>query len=119
MSWSITFAGLVACLAVQAAAGSASGFSNGFQGVANGDQHVLKPGSLNGSIPLDAVGQDSHESLRCASYHTNLLIGLEHFTHPAFADYRLRITEPKLCDPSVKQYSGYLDISETRHLFFW
>lgn len=29
------------------------------------------------------------------------------------------MVEPKLCDPSVKQLSGYLDISETRHLFFW
>ncbi|KAL1951716.1 hypothetical protein VTO73DRAFT_865 [Trametes versicolor] len=97
MSWSIALAGLVACLAVQAAA---SGFSNEFQAVGAGDQHVLEPGSLNGSIPPDTVE-------------------LEHFTHPAFADYRLRITEPKLCDPSVKQYSGYLDVSETRHLFFW
>lgn len=29
------------------------------------------------------------------------------------------MTEPKLCDPSVKQYSGYLDIAEDKHLFFW
>ncbi|OBZ79755.1 Carboxypeptidase Y A [Grifola frondosa] len=40
-------------------------------------------------------------------------------THPAFSGYRLRVTKPKLCDPTVKQYSGYLDISEHRHLFFW
>ncbi|KAI0368924.1 peptidase S10 serine carboxypeptidase [Pilatotrama ljubarskyi] len=43
----------------------------------------------------------------------------EHYTHPAFSDYRLWISRPKLCDPSVKQYSGFLDISKTRHLFFW
>lgn len=40
-------------------------------------------------------------------------------THHAYPEHRLRITQPKLCDTSVKQYSGYLDISETRHLFFW
>ena len=45
---------------------------------------------------------------------------LDHqFTHPAFSNYRLRVTSPKICDPTVKQYSGYLDISDTRHLFFW
>ncbi|EGO03578.1 hypothetical protein SERLA73DRAFT_175099 [Serpula lacrymans var. lacrymans S7.3] len=39
--------------------------------------------------------------------------------HPQFTDYQLRVTEPKLCDPKVKQYSGYLDISDDKHLFFW
>lgn len=39
--------------------------------------------------------------------------------HPHFGDYKLRVTEPKLCDPSVKQYSGYLDITDDKHLFFW
>ncbi|KAH7915045.1 Alpha/Beta hydrolase protein [Hygrophoropsis aurantiaca] len=39
--------------------------------------------------------------------------------HSQFADYQLRITEPKLCDSSVKQYSGYLDITDDKHLFFW
>ncbi|KAF7441184.1 hypothetical protein PC9H_001533 [Pleurotus ostreatus] len=40
-------------------------------------------------------------------------------SHPKFDDYQLRVTEPKLCDPSVQQYSGYLDIAEGKHLFFW
>ena len=39
--------------------------------------------------------------------------------HPAFPLHRLRVVEPHVCDPDVKQLSGYLDISETRHLFFW
>ena len=29
------------------------------------------------------------------------------------------LKEPQLCDPNVTQYSGYLDISDTKHLFFW
>ncbi|KAF9265881.1 carboxypeptidase C [Marasmius fiardii PR-910] len=40
-------------------------------------------------------------------------------SHPMFNKHQLRVTEPKLCDPDVKQYSGYLDISESKHLFFW
>ena len=44
---------------------------------------------------------------------------VELLTHPSFADYQMRLTEPKLCDPDVKQYSGYLDISDEKHLFFW
>ncbi|KAH8115994.1 serine carboxypeptidase [Phellopilus nigrolimitatus] len=36
-----------------------------------------------------------------------------------FDDYQMRVTEPKLCDPGVQQYSGYLDISDGKHLFFW
>ncbi|KAJ7145287.1 serine carboxypeptidase [Mycena filopes] len=43
----------------------------------------------------------------------------EHVSHPAFAEYSLRVQKPTLCDDSVKQYSGYLDIAEDKHLFFW
>ncbi|KAH9067022.1 serine carboxypeptidase [Lactarius deliciosus] len=39
--------------------------------------------------------------------------------HSAFPDHQLRIREPDLCDPSVQQYSGYLDVTEGKHLFFW
>lgn len=40
-------------------------------------------------------------------------------SHPSLPDYTLRVTEPKLCDSSVKQYSGYLDVGADKHLFFW
>ena len=29
------------------------------------------------------------------------------------------MTEPTICDPSVQQASGYLDIADNKHLFFW
>ena len=44
---------------------------------------------------------------------------VEVVTHPMFNDHRLRIAEPKICDPGVKQYSGYFDITDGKHLFFW
>ncbi|KEP50122.1 serine carboxypeptidase [Rhizoctonia solani 123E] len=46
-------------------------------------------------------------------------VQFEHFSHSAVPDYKLRIKEPRLCDPGVKQYSGYLDVAEDKHLFFW
>jgi len=38
--------------------------------------------------------------------------------HSALPNYQLRTTEPHLCDPSVQQYSGYLDVTDGKHLFF-
>ncbi|CDS06098.1 Putative Prepro-carboxypeptidase Z [Lichtheimia ramosa] len=32
---------------------------------------------------------------------------------------QLKYTSPKLCDPDVKQYSGYLDAANDEHYFFW
>jgi hypothetical protein len=43
----------------------------------------------------------------------------EQVSHPSFSEYSLRLKTPTLCDDSVKQYSGYLDIAEDKHLFFW
>jgi len=39
----------------------------------------------------------------------------------AFPEHQLRVTNTKsaLCDTSIKQHSGYLDISDGRHLFYW
>lgn len=43
----------------------------------------------------------------------------DYTTHPVFENYALRSNSPTICDSKVKQYAGYLDISDTRHLFFW
>ncbi|KAJ3367842.1 hypothetical protein HDU91_001053 [Kappamyces sp. JEL0680] len=42
------------------------------------------------------------------------------FSLPAFPRYRLRTkTDLKLCDPNVKQISGYLDVDDEKHFYFW
>lgn len=43
----------------------------------------------------------------------------EVYIHSGFPMHQLRILHPELCDPAVKQHSGFLDISDGRHLFFW
>lgn len=43
----------------------------------------------------------------------------ELISHAAFPNYKLRLRKPSICDPDVVQYSGYLDISDDKHLFFW
>ncbi|QRW22368.1 Serine carboxypeptidase [Rhizoctonia solani] len=43
----------------------------------------------------------------------------ERFRHASFPGYQIRVKKPQLCDPNVKQYSGYLDIDDDKHLFFW
>ncbi|KAI7886234.1 peptidase S10, serine carboxypeptidase, partial [Lichtheimia hyalospora FSU 10163] len=44
---------------------------------------------------------------------------LKSFTHPAFPEYSMRYKTPEICDPTVKQISGYLDIESDKHFFFW
>ncbi|MBW0479329.1 hypothetical protein O181_019044 [Austropuccinia psidii MF-1] len=47
-------------------------------------------------------------------------LNFQRITSSEFPDYAIRLRSPQgLCDPTVRQYSGYLDISETKHLFFW
>ncbi|KAJ3318992.1 hypothetical protein HDV06_006741 [Boothiomyces sp. JEL0866] len=42
------------------------------------------------------------------------------FTHSSYPGYGLRVqTNGKLCDPTVRQYSGYLDTADDKHYYFW
>lgn len=41
------------------------------------------------------------------------------FGHPDFPSHKIRVKSPRLCDPNVKQYSGYLDTDDDKHFFFW
>ncbi|KAJ7696129.1 serine carboxypeptidase [Mycena olivaceomarginata] len=38
---------------------------------------------------------------------------------PALETDQFRIVVPKLCERSVKQYSGYFNIAKDKHMFFW
>nr|ODN88617.1 cathepsin A (carboxypeptidase C) [Cryptococcus depauperatus CBS 7841] len=76
---------------------------------------------LNGALKSEMINRDGIEckgGLLILPKHTVDFLDLS-LTHTAFPHHRLRVVQPKLCDPTVKQLSGYLDVSETRHLFFW
>ncbi|KAJ9110119.1 hypothetical protein QFC19_001790 [Naganishia cerealis] len=73
----------------------------------------------------EASGEDLYQGMKIGSVHQDGIL-YDTLTHPSHPSYRLRITSdshrashPAICDPDVKQISGYLDISETKHLFFW
>ncbi|KAH7100883.1 Alpha/Beta hydrolase protein [Auriculariales sp. MPI-PUGE-AT-0066] len=38
---------------------------------------------------------------------------------PKLAHYAIRLTNPEICDPGVKQISGYFDVGNGKNLFFW
>ncbi|KAJ3526965.1 hypothetical protein NMY22_g9960 [Coprinellus aureogranulatus] len=74
-----------------------------------------KKSVLQGKKELETWWHDGREFIRQNSLLYELV------RHPALSStYSLRVTEPEgLCDPSVKQHSGYFDVAEDKHLFFW
>ncbi|KAL5637479.1 hypothetical protein ACGC1H_004037 [Rhizoctonia solani] len=44
----------------------------------------------------------------------------EYVTIASLPDHQIRVRQLNSpCDPAVRQYTGYLDVSEDKHLFFW
>ncbi|EUC63018.1 serine carboxypeptidase, partial [Rhizoctonia solani AG-3 Rhs1AP] len=44
----------------------------------------------------------------------------EYVTTASLPDHQIRVRQLNSpCDPAVKQYTGYLDVSKEKHLFFW
>jgi len=84
-----------------------------FQSLAQQQQFIFNPSSSTSSphsasphVHVESISQDD--------------ISFEKVTMDEFPDYAIRVRKPEgLCDPDVLQYSGYLDISTSKHLFFW
>ncbi|KAH9821652.1 putative carboxypeptidase C [Melampsora americana] len=74
---------------------------------------------LTFNSPIIQETQNNPSGLNVQTVNTD---GIEYqrITLTEFPNYAIRLKSPQgLCDPSVQQYSGYLDISESKHLFFW
>lgn len=69
--------------------------------------------------PNDNTGEWNHISTSYTGGEGSGDITYELIQHARFPNYQLRLRQPSICDPNVIQYSGYLDISEDKHLFFW
>ncbi|KAI0713118.1 alpha/beta-hydrolase [Cerioporus squamosus] len=80
------------------------------------EQIILSPSD---ALPTSLISEAAWDEFSATTVANSDGSIYEQFAHPAFSEYRLRVARPTLCDPTVKQYSGYLDISDTRHLFFW
>ncbi|EFP76336.2 hypothetical protein PGT21_011218 [Puccinia graminis f. sp. tritici] len=66
-----------------------------------------------------SISEKPHPNLKISNTNRNG-VDFERITMDEFPEYAIRVRSPEgLCDPTVRQYSGYLDISETKHLFFW
>ncbi|KIP04923.1 hypothetical protein PHLGIDRAFT_31123 [Phlebiopsis gigantea 11061_1 CR5-6] len=107
-SWAVPASGLQAVLTE---VGDLSG--GVFGGIAKGIGHVAEGVFNDGKQKVEQWMQDGREFVKQDGFVYELV------TSPAFKNYQLRVTDPEICDPSVKQHSGYLDISDGKHLFFW
>ncbi|KAI0033637.1 serine carboxypeptidase [Vararia minispora EC-137] len=70
------------------------------------------------SIPANAYGSDHETFTRVGSLEAVSSDTFTTFSHPLFPAYSARIKETDFCDPTVKSYTGYIDM-EARHIFFY
>ncbi|KAJ6629865.1 Alpha/Beta hydrolase protein [Mycena sp. CBHHK59/15] len=85
--------------------------------------------SLLGAVSTGRASQAAFHGLPSPSTETTFnpamtldLLSETSFTklaHPAFPRYGVRIKKSRFCDESVSAYTGYIDVSEARHLFFY
>ncbi|KAJ6571818.1 serine carboxypeptidase [Mycena capillaripes] len=81
---------------------------------------ALSEGTVDGSATFPARLRETADEwyYNGKSFLTQLL-SYQTTTDPAFETDQLRIVSPKLCERSVKQYSGYINIEKDKHMFFW
>ncbi|PAV19070.1 serine carboxypeptidase [Pyrrhoderma noxium] len=86
--------------------------------IVNGRKNVL-----DGAKKLASeAGQTMHRILKDGALRDFIKqqgITYELLKSEKFREHQLRVAEPEICDPDVQQYSGYLDVSDGKHLFFW
>ncbi|KAI0674083.1 carboxypeptidase C [Trametes maxima] len=113
MKLATTLLPLLAATAVLAVPASEQTILNELGTVANEWQHVAEDVLREGGRQVPKWIDGGREFIQQHGLTYELV------SHPAFNEHHLRMTEPSLCDNTVKQASGYLDIADDKHLFFW
>ncbi|KAJ3271943.1 hypothetical protein HDV01_006077 [Terramyces sp. JEL0728] len=88
----------------------ANDLSRQLEGLIHIAESSISANSFVQCIPNQLLGMDKQNTV-------SSLAEFSIFRNPAFPEYSLRVKYPKLCDPTVKQISGYVDISDDRHVF--
>ncbi|KAL5498606.1 hypothetical protein ACEPAH_1960 [Sanghuangporus vaninii] len=108
---------------------SSSGYSDVVQKLDSAAEDVVDAVTKGHKNVLDGVKKLSQEAEKKIGHYwkdgalreviEQYGVSYELHKNPVFQEYQMRVTEPKLCDPGVQQYSGYLDVTDGKHLFFW
>ncbi|CEQ41860.1 SPOSA6832_03622, partial [Sporobolomyces salmonicolor] len=86
---------------------------------------ALLAASLAALVPLALAVPAAQHPFTSSSFHASALPlstkdDYSVLTHPFIPSHRVRTREPQgLCDPKVRQRSGYLDTAEGHHFYFW
>ncbi|BGP38602.1 hypothetical protein JCM10449v2_002537 [Rhodotorula kratochvilovae] len=82
-------------------------------------EHPLKD-AWKSIVGSEAVGYVADGVRKFSEQVTADGIDFELIQHAEFPGHSIRMREPEaLCDASSKQYSGYLDVADDAHLFYW
>ncbi|CCA72778.1 related to carboxypeptidase [Serendipita indica DSM 11827] len=119
----------LAILAIAAAGASAAPTSSSWTSSAKA--LLAQIDALSGNIISGGVGaavervfdhgvSNSNDRVQI-SFVENGGVKYEQVQLASLRDHSLRVSSTKstLCDPKVKQHSGYLDVTDGKHLFFW
>ncbi|KAI9301170.1 carboxypeptidase S1 [Cunninghamella echinulata] len=80
----------------------------------------MKFTSVLAGVSLFLLGQVTALTLpKNSQFSTDKTTGLTKFTSKVVPKHTLTFQSPKLCDDTVVQYSGYLDVDNDVHYFFW
>ncbi|GAA6019418.1 hypothetical protein JCM10207_001379 [Rhodosporidiobolus poonsookiae] len=107
-------------LALAALASGALALPQQYPFVSDAERRLADLSAAWGSAVHRSVDRWAAEGVRRFDEVTHAGIDYELVQHSEFPQHALRVKEPEaLCDSSSKQYSGYLDIADDAHLFFW
>lgn len=78
----------------------------------------LQTNEIEEFFTSDSIQSNLRSQWLTVTEKTNGSAKVKSLTHELFPAYSLDVSDPKLCD-SVIQHSGYLNVGNSKHFFFW